>query len=45
MNQPHAWQTYDRCSKTTALPAWDDPSGIERTLTRRRPATKERADC
>ena len=44
MNQPHAWQIYDRWLQDDRIACLDDPSGIERSLTRRRPATKDRAD-
>jgi len=45
MNQPQAWQTYDRWLQDDRVACLDDPSGIERILTRRRPATKDRPDC
>ncbi|PYU40634.1 MAG: hypothetical protein DMG54_22795 [Acidobacteria bacterium] len=45
MNQPQAWQTYDRWLQDDRVAWLDDPSGIERILNGRRPATKDRADC
>jgi len=33
MNQPHAWQTYDRWLQDDRVACLDDPNGIERTLT------------
>ena len=44
MNQPHAWQIYDRWLQDDRVAGLDDPSGIELTLTRRL-ATKDRANC
>ena len=45
MNQPQAWQTYDHWLQDDRVAWLDDPSGIERILNGRRPATKDRADC
>jgi toxin-antitoxin system PIN domain toxin len=48
MNQPQAWQTYDRWLQDDRVACLDEPSGLERilrSLTRlRRPATKDWAD-
>ncbi len=48
MNQPRAWQTYDRWLQDDRVACLDEPSGLERffrSLTRlRRPATKDWAD-
>ena len=48
MNQPQAWQTYDRWLQDDRVACLDEPSGLERifrNLTRlRRPASKDWAD-
>ena len=48
MNQPQAWQTYDRWVQDDRVACLDEPPGLERIfrgLTRlRRPATKDWAD-
>jgi len=48
MNQPQAWQTYDRWLQDDRVACLDEPPGLERifrSLTRlRRPATKDWAD-
>ena len=48
MNQPQAWQTYDRWLQDDRVACLDEPPGLERIfrgLTRlRRPATKDWAD-
>ncbi len=48
MNQPQAWQTYDRWLQDDRVACLDEPSGLERIfrgLTRlRRPAAKDWAD-
>lgn len=48
MNQPQAWQTYDRWLRDDRVACLDEPPGLERIfrgLTRlRRPATKDWAD-
>ena len=48
MNQPQAWQTYDRWLQDARVACLDEPPGLERlfrSLTRlRRPATKDWAD-
>ena len=48
MNQPQAWQTYDRWLEDDRVAFFEEPPGLERTfraLTRlRRPATKDWAD-
>ena len=49
MNQPHAWQTYDRWLQDDRVACLDDPNGIERTLTaaaryQRRRMMRERFD-
>jgi toxin-antitoxin system PIN domain toxin len=48
MNQPQAWQTYDRWLRDDRVACLDEPPGLERvfrSLTRlRRPATKDWAD-
>jgi predicted nucleic acid-binding protein len=48
MNQPQAWQTYDRWLQDDRVAILDEPPGLERifrSLSRlRRPATKDWAD-
>jgi toxin-antitoxin system PIN domain toxin len=48
LNQPQAWQTYDRWLQDDRVACLDEPSGLERifrSLTRlRRPASKDWAD-
>jgi len=48
MNQPQAWQTYDRWLQDDRVALLDEPPGLERifrSLSRlRRPATKDWAD-
>jgi len=48
MNQPQAWQTYDRWLQDDRVAWLDDPSGIERILNGRAaplPRTEPIAKC